>query len=302
MSAAAPEELSTVLDFLRYAVTRFEGAGLSYGHGTGSALDEAAFLVGEALELPSDRLEAFLPAALTRPERARLAALIETRVETRTPAPYLVGRAYVQGVRFRCDARALAPRSFIGELLAGPAFAGGEGALVEDPFAVTRVLDLCTGGGSIAILAAMRFENATVDAVDLSADALSLAAENVTDHGLGARVRLFEGDLFAPLADARYDLILTNPPYVDAAAMAALPAEYRAEPALALAGGEDGFDIVRRILAGAPAHLAGNGGLLCEIGTDAGVLDTEFPHLPFLWLDTEESEGEVFWIGARDLA
>ncbi|WP_029348835.1 50S ribosomal protein L3 N(5)-glutamine methyltransferase [Bosea sp. 117] len=297
----AADDLRTVRDFVRYAVSRFNAAEIVFGHGTTTALDEAAFIVLEGLHLPVDALDPWLDARLTRAERARLAELIEERCTSRKPAAYLLGRTYIRGVPFRSDERAIVPRSFIGELLAGGLF-GGEGfSLVPDPDAVERVLDLCTGGGSLAILAALTFPNAEVDAVDLSPAALSLARENVTEHGLADRIALFEGDLFAPLKGRRYDLIITNPPYVDAEAMAALPAEYRHEPSLAFAGGPDGLDIVRRILAEAPAHLARAGGLICEIGTGREILDEEYPHLPFLWLDTEDSEGEVFWLTARDL-
>lgn len=297
----AADDLRTVRDFVRLAVSRFSEAGIVFGHGTNTALDEAAFMVLESLHLPVDELEPWLDARLTREERGRLANLIEQRVTTRRPAAYLLGRTYIRGVPFRSDERAIVPRSYLGELLAGDLF-GGEGfTLVEDPERVERVLDLCTGSGCLAILAAMIFPNARVDAVDLSEDALALADENVADHDLVDRIELLQGDLFAPLKGRRYDLIVTNPPYVDAEAMEALPAEYRHEPTLAFAGGPDGLDIVRRILAAAPAHLNPGGGLICEIGTGREILDAEYPHLPFLWLDTEESEGEVFWLSARDL-
>jgi ribosomal protein L3 glutamine methyltransferase len=297
----AADDLRTVRDFVRLAVSRFSEAGIVFGHGTNTALDEAAFMVLESLHLPVDELDPWLDARLTREERGRLANLIEQRVTTRRPAAYLLGRTYIRGVPFRSDERAIVPRSFIGELLAGDLF-GSEGfTLIDDPERIGRVLDLCTGSGCLAILAAMIFPNAKVDAVELSEDALALADENVADHDLVDRIELLQGDLFAPLEGRRYDLIITNPPYVDAEAMAALPAEYRHEPPLAFAGGPDGLDIVRRILAEAPAHLTPAGGLVCEIGTGREILDAEYPHLPFLWLDTEESEGEVFWLSARDL-
>jgi ribosomal protein L3 glutamine methyltransferase len=297
----AADDLRTVRDFVRLAVSRFSEAGLVFGHGTNTALDEAAFMVLESLHLPVDELDPWLDARLTREERGRLANLIEQRVTTRRPAAYLLGRTYIRGVPFRSDERAIVPRSYLGELLAGDLF-GGEGfALVEQPESVEHVLDLCTGSGCLAILAAMVFPNAKVDAVDLSEDALALADENVADHDLVDRIELLQGDLFAPLGGRRYDLIVTNPPYVDAEAMAGLPAEYRHEPPLAFAGGPDGLDIVRRILAEAPAHLTPSGGMICEIGTGREILDDEYPHLPFLWLDTEESEGEVFWLSAKDL-
>lgn len=297
---SSPEELRTLRDFLRYAVSRFNQAGLVYGHGTATARDEAAFIVLEALHLPIDELDPYLDARLIAEERRRLAELIEARIATRKPAPYLLGRAYVGGVAFHVDERVIVPRSYIGELLRGELFGGETGALVGDPARIRRVLDLCTGSGCLAVLAALAFPNAAVDAVDLSAAALEVARVNVGEHGLAARIRLLEGDLFAPVARERYDLIVSNPPYVDAEAMADLPPEYRHEPALALAGGEDGLDVVRRILAEAPAHLEPGGGLLCEIGRGRERLEAAFPDLPFLWLGTEGSEGEVFWLSADD--
>ncbi|MSP75561.1 MAG: 50S ribosomal protein L3 N(5)-glutamine methyltransferase [Rhodospirillaceae bacterium] len=287
--------LATLGDFFRFAVRRFRAARLAYGHGTTNALDEAAFLVLEALRLPVHTLDPWLDLKPTAAERARLLTLIEARVALRLPAPYLVGAAYMHGVRFRADKRALIPRSFIGDLLIG-------GALpVGDPSRVRRVLDLCTGSGCLAILAALVFPRARIDAVDLSAGALALARRNVADHRLGDRITLHRGDLFAPLGTSRYDLILSNPPYVDGRGMAKLPPEYRHEPRMALAAGDDGLKLVRRILAEAPRHLAKDGNLLCEIGRGRRPLEAAYPRLPFLWLDTEQSEGEVFWIARADL-
>lgn len=294
------DDLFTVRDYVRYAVSRFSEAEIAFGHGTTSALDEAAFIVLEALHLPVDDLAPWLDARLTREERTRLAGLIDERCSSRKPAAYLLGRTYIRGVPFRSDERAIVPRSFIGELLAGDLFGESNFSLVPDPMAVNRVLDLCTGSGCLAILAAMIFPNAQVDAIDLSPEALSLAAENVADHDMDAHVRLLQGNLFAPVAGESYDLIITNPPYVDAQAMATLPPEYRHEPELAFAGGPDGLDIVRRILAEAPRHLTPQGGIICEIGTGKEILEEQFPHLPFLWLDTEDSEGEVFWLSSSD--
>ena len=291
-------DLQTVRDFFRYAVSRFNAAGLVYGHGATNAVDEAAFLVLEGLHLPIDQLDPFLDARLMPEECARLSGLIEARVRERKPAAYLLGRAYVRGVPFEIDERVIVPRSFIGELLDSDLFAGGPDSLVADPQARMRVLDLCTGSGCLAILAARAFPLAEIDAVELSPDALAIAHRNVAASGADHRIRLFQGDLFAPLSGEPYDLILTNPPYVDAEAMRDLPPEYRHEPTMALDGGEDGLDIVRRILADAGAHLTSAGGLLCEIGRGRERLEAEFPDLPFLWLDTEESAGEVFWLPA----
>lgn len=294
-------ELITVRDWLRHAVSRFRAADLVHAHGATTALDEAAFIVLEGLRLPVDQLDPWLDARLTLAERERLHGLIEQRIATRKPAPYLLGRTYIQGVPFRTDERAIIPRSYIGELLFGDLF-GGEGfTLIADTGAVGRVLDLCTGSGCLAILAAHVFPHALVDAVDLSAEALELARLNVEESAAGGRVTLHQGDLFAPLKGRRYDLIIANPPYVDAQTMAALPPEFLAEPAMALAGGEDGMDIVRRILKDAKRHLTPEGGLLCEIGTDREILDLEYPQIDFLWLDTAESSGEVFWVRADQL-
>ena len=291
---------ASLRDFFRYAVSRFNAAGLAYGHGATNAVDEAAFIVLEALRLPIDALDPFLDAALTLEERVRLLELIDARVATRQPAAYLLNRAYIQGVPFYVDERVIVPRSFIGELLFGGLI--GEGSPIEDPDSIESALDLCTGGGSLAILAAMKFPNARIDAVDLSADALDVARRNVAEHGLSERITLYQGDLFAPLGAKRYDLILANPPYVDAESLAAFPPEYAAEPRLAHEGGRDGLDVVRRILAEAPAHLTPQGALVCEVGRGRARLEAEHPHLPLLWLDTEESEGEVFFVRAADLA
>lgn len=296
-------ELVTLRDVLRYAVSAFRSADLHYGHGSATPVDEAVFLILESLNLPIDDFNAFAEARLTGREKAMLGERIALRIEKRLPVAYLTGRTYLAGLPFRSDARALVPRSYIADLLASPLFdgTGDPGALIEDPEGVKTVLDLCTGGGSLAILAAYAFPNAEIDAVDLSPDALTLAAENVEDHGLGDRIRLLRGDLFGPLVGRKYDLIVTNPPYVGRDVMEMLPGEFRHEPAIALDGGTDGFDIVRRILAEAGAHLKPGGGLLCEIGTDRGVLERSYPETTFLWLDTENSEGEVFWLSGEQL-
>ena len=300
MASSPARELITLRDWLRYAISRFNEADLVYGHGTTSALDEAAFLILEGLHLPIDQLEPFLDARLLDHERERLSELVHQRVTTRKPAPYLLKKAYVGGVPFFVDERVIVPRSFIGEIMRGPLFGGGEGALV-DPLQKKQILDLCTGSGCLAILAAMHFPFAQVDGVDLSPAALEVAKINVAQHGLEHRVSLHEGDLFKPLGKARYDLIITNPPYVGDEVMNELPPEFRAEPAMALDGGGDGLDIVRQIILTAPDHLTPDGGIICEIGEDREILESDFPDLPFLWLDTEESQGEVFWLSAANL-
>ena len=294
-------ELVTVRDYLRYAVSRFEAAGLAYGHGATDALDEAAFMVLEGLHLPIDRLDPFLDARLLPRERERLADLIEARVTTRKPAPYLLNKAYIKGVPFYVDERVIVPRSFIGELLFSDLFAGGEGGIVEDPASVESVLDLCTGSGALAILAANVFPYAQIDAVELSSDAAAVARRNIDESGFAERIELLQGDLFAPVQGRRYDVIITNPPYVDAEGMANLPPEYAHEPAMALAAGEDGLDIVKRILREAREHLTDGGVMICEIGRCRPALEQEFPDLPLLWLDTQESAGEVFLVRAQDI-
>lgn len=295
-------ELVSLLDYLRYAVSRFVEAKLAFAHGTTDPVSEAAFLVGEALHLNPDQFEGFAHARVTAAEGKTILDLIHQRVTTRKPAAYLVNKVYMRGLPFYVDERVIVPRSFIGELLDSH-FGGdeGAGALIDDPTAVERVLDLCTGSGCLAILAAHHFPYAAIDAVDISKGAIEVATRNVDEYGLAGRITLHRGDLFTPLGDTRYDLIITNPPYVDAEGMAALPPECRAEPKLAFDGGADGLDVVRSILADAPDHLTPDGGLICEIGRGRDLVDEAFPELPLLWLDTEESEGEVFWISAADL-
>lgn len=295
------DDLLTVRDLLRYAVSCYSAADVGIGHGTSEAIDDAVFLILETLNLPIDDINPWLDARLTRAERQAIVERIERRVTEKVPTPYLVGKAYIQGVPFVVDQRVIIPRSFIGELLFSEAFSGADDAsLIRDPADVLSVADICTGSGCLAILAAMVFPNAVVDAVDLSEEALDVAAVNVDRLG-DSRVSLYHGDLFAPLEGQRYDLIISNPPYVDDEAMAALPDEYRHEPEMALAGGLDGLDIVRRIIEAAPDHLNPGGGLICEIGSDREILEMTYPDLPFVWLDTAESEGEVFWLSAADL-
>jgi ribosomal protein L3 glutamine methyltransferase len=290
----------TLLDFVRYAVSRFVEAKLTFAHGTPDPVAEAAFMVCETLHLHPDQFETFAAARVTAREAKSILEVIARRVSSRKPAAYLVNKIYMRGLPFYVDERVIVPRSFIGELL--DSHFGGEGAaLIGDPASVESVLDLCTGSGCLAILASRNFPNARVDAVDLSGDALEVAARNVADFGLQDRVMLHRGDLFGPVSGKRYDLIISNPPYVDAEGMAALPRECRAEPKLAFDGGADGLDVIRRILREARRHLTPEGGLLCEIGRCRPALEAAFPQTDFLWLDTEDSEGEVFWIGAADL-
>lgn len=290
------ESLITVRDWLRFAVSRFNEAKLFFGHGSDNAFDEAAYLILHTLHLPLDRLEPFLDASLTHAESEQVRAVLERRVRERLPAAYLTREAWLAGHRFYVDERVIVPRSFIAELLQDQL-----APWVEDADAVEDVLDLCTGSGCLAVLAALAFPSAKVDAVDLSQDALAVAARNVADYGLDARIALIESDLFAGLGGRRYDLIISNPPYVDAAAVAALPPEYRAEPALALGSGDDGLDATRAILASASDHLKPGGLLVVEIGHNRDALEAAYPTLPFTWLDTEGGDQFVFMLGREDL-
>ena len=290
------ESLITVRDWLRFAVSRFNEARLCFGHGSDNAFDEAAYLILHTLHLPLDRLEPFLDASLTHGESEQVQAVIERRIKERIPAAYLTREAWLGEHRFYVDERVIVPRSFIAELLHEQL-----APWVEDPHAVGSALDLCTGSGCLAILAALAFPDSRVDAVDLSRDALAVAAKNVADYGLADRVELIESDLFAALNGRTYDVIISNPPYVNAESVAALPPEYRAEPALALGSGEDGLDATRRILAQAQSHLNPGGLLLVEIGHNRDALEAAYPTLPFTWLDTERGDQFVFMLRREDL-
>ena len=293
----ALDTLITIRDWTRVAMSRFQAAGLVYGHGTETALDEAAFLILHTLRLPIDQLEPFLDARLLRSERAAVLAIIEARIATRKPAPYLTNEAWIQGHSFYVDERVIVPRSYLGELLAEERIDG----LVPDADAVTRVLDLCTGSGCLAILAALAFPRAQVDAVDISPDAVAVARRNVADYGLDQRVALHAGDLFGPLGDRRYHLIVSNPPYVDRQGMADLPPEYAHEPTLALAAGEDGLDIVRKILPVVARHLTADGVLVLEIGRCRPAFESSFLELQPTWLETAASRDQVLLLTAEGL-
>jgi ribosomal protein L3 glutamine methyltransferase len=287
---------STVRDVLRYAVSRFTQAGLSFGHGSSNAYDEAAYLVLHTLHLPIDLLDPFLDARLTSDELDSVLKVIERRAKDRVPAAYITQEAWMHGYRFHVDERVIVPRSFIGELLQD-----GLQPYVEDPEQVGAVLELCTGSGCLAILAAHAFPNADVDAVDLSPAALEVATLNVHDYQLEERIALFEGDLYAPLPERRYDVIITNPPYVNADSMKTLPAEYRHEPEMALAGGGDGMDIVRRIIADARNWLTEDGVLVVEIGNERANVEAAFGGLDLVWMSTSAGDDNVFLIQAADL-
>ena len=287
---------TTVRDLLRFAVSRFTEADLSFGHGSSNAFDEAAYLVLHTLHLPIDTLDPFLDARLLDTEIDAIMKVIERRATDRVPAAYITHEAWMHGHRFYVDERVIVPRSFIGELLQD-----GLQPYVQDPDEVTRVLELCTGSGCLAILAAQAFQNADIDAVDISATALEVAHKNVDDYDLDSRVALYEGDLFAPLPVGRYEVIITNPPYVNALAMQTLPAEYRHEPELALAGGADGMDIVKRIVGEARKWLTEDGVLVVEIGNERANVEATLGGLDIVWLSTSAGDDNVFLIQAADL-
>jgi len=293
---AARSELTTIRDFIRYAVSRFNAAQLFFGHGSDNAWDEAVYLTLHTLNLPLDRLEPFLDAKLLAHERDALLDIYRRRCEERLPAAYLTNEAWLGEHRFYVDERTIVPRSFIAELLQEQLT-----PWIEDPWAIHTALDLCTGSGCLAILTALAFPEAAVDAVDLSKDALAVAERNVGDYDLRDQVSLIQSDAFAELAGKRYDLIISNPPYVNAESVDALPPEYLHEPELALGSGEDGLDFTRIILAEAKKHLTADGILVVEIGHNRAALEAAYPDLPFIWLDTEAGDEYVFLLRAEDL-
>jgi ribosomal protein L3 glutamine methyltransferase len=290
------QELETLRDWLRYAVSRFAATGLFFGHGTTNAYDEAAYLLLHTLHLPLDRLEPFLDAKLTHAEREEVLDIIARRVNERMPAAYLTREAWLGEHRFYVDERVLIPRSYIAELLGD-----GLSSWIPDPARIRTALDLCTGSGCLAILMAHQFPDADVDAADISSDALAVALRNVADHGVQGRVNLIRSDLLSNLTEKAYDLIVSNPPYVTALAMEELPPEYSHEPQLALAGGEDGLDAVRTILARAAEFLSPEGLLIVEVGANRDATEAAFPRLPFTWVVTPSSEDCVFVLRREEL-
>jgi ribosomal protein L3 glutamine methyltransferase len=287
-----------LLELIERCSARLEEAGVCFGHGTTNAFDEAVWLALWRLGLPLDDLDGVAAMELAPAQRCAIEALVEQRIATRKPAAYLTGEAWLQGLPFHVDERVIVPRSLIAEVLADGVL---DACLVEAP---QRVLDLCTGNGSLAVLAALAWPGAAVDASDLSADALAVARRNVERHQLADRVRLRQGDGLAA-AEGRYDLILCNPPYVNRESMATLPPEYRAEPALALdgnrAGGADGMDFVRSLLGGVAAHLQPQGLLVLEIGHERAHFEAAFPQLQPLWLSTSAGDDQVLLLGQEQL-
>jgi len=294
---AARRELRTIRDLLRFSVSQFAEQRLFFGHGSASAYDEAAYLILHTLHLPIDQLDPYLDAQLTSPERDAVLGVIEHRVRERVPAAYLTHEAWLGDYKFYVDKRVIVPRSFIAELLVEDL-----APWVENPKGIGRVLDLCTGSGCLAILAALAFPHATVDAVDASHDALEVAKRNVRDYGLDRRINVVASDMFESLGAKHYDIIICNPPYVPAESMSRLPDEYRREPEMALASGEDGLDHVRTLMANATKHLYPNGVLVVEVGFNREGVEQAFPTLPLTWAETSVGSEVVFVVDRETLA
>jgi ribosomal protein L3 glutamine methyltransferase len=291
-----PKNFTTIRDFLRYAITRFNNAKLFFGHGSSNAFDEAAYLILHTLKLPLDKLDPFLDAHLLPNEIDAVLNVIEQRVIDRLPAAYITNEAWLGGYRFYVDQRVIVPRSFIAELIPEQ-FA----PWVADPEAVTDILELCTGSGCLPIMLADAFPNAHVDTADISADALEVARRNVADYELNDRITLIESDLYANVPKKKYDMIITNPPYVNADSMTKLPEEYRREPQIALAGGADGMDLVRKIVEGAAKRLKPKGILMVEIGNERAYAEAAFSDLDLTWLSTSAGDDMVFLVTADQL-
>jgi ribosomal protein L3 glutamine methyltransferase len=297
MSIDAQANLRTLRDVLRYAVTRFNESHVFFGHGQADAFDEAVFLVMRSLNLPIERLDVFLDAYLTHAEINTLIQQVDLRVKKRIPVAYILKEAWLQDYRFYVDERAIIPRSFIAELLKDELQ-----PWVPDPTKVTDVLDLCTGSGCLAVMAADLFPRAKVDAVDISKDALQVAKKNVAEYRLEDRITLHEGDLFAPVASRRYDVVLCNPPYVTDASMARLPKEYTHEPKIALAGGGDGMNVIKRLLREARSHLKRGGLLFVEVGGERATVEKQFKDVPMTWLTTSAGDDMVFLTRQEELS
>ena len=297
MIKEARSTFQTIRDLLRYGVTRLTEAEAFFGHGSGNAYDEAAYLVLHTLKLPLDLLEPFLDARLTKSEINSVIEILDRRAKLKIPAAYLTQEAWLGEHKFYVDERVIVPRSFIAELIPGQL-----APWVAKPEKVRHILDMCTGSACLAILLALAFPEAQVDAVDISAGALQVAARNVADYGLTGRVTLIESDLFETVEQKRYDLIISNPPYVDQATMRKLPKEYRQEPELALAGGADGLDIVRKLLRQSRSQLARGGKLIVELGHNRAALEAAYPDTPFTWLTVSGGDDLVFLLNQDQLA
>ena len=289
-------ELLTIRDWLRYSVSQFEASDIFYGHGTDNSYDEAVWLIMSALHLPMDTLDNFLDARLLASEQMHLADLLEKRIKNHSPTAYLVKEAYLQGFKFYVDERVIVPRSFIAELLAN-----GLQPWVEYPELIESAADICTGSGCLGVLLANTFPDAAVDVVDISPDAIDVANINIANYGLQFQVTAIQSDMFTALKGKSYDLIISNPPYVDAPSMATLPAEYQNEPQLALGSGEDGLDHTHTLLREAAQYLNDGGLLIVEIGHNRDALIAAYPDLPFTWLDTSSGDQFVFLLTKEQL-
>jgi ribosomal protein L3 glutamine methyltransferase len=297
------QELLTIRDWLRYAVSRFENSDIFYGHGTDNAYDEAVWLIMSALHLPHDTLNNFLDAKLVSEERVKLATFIDERISKHTPTAYLLKEAWLQGYKFYVDERVLIPRSFIAELLVGD----GLQPWIEFPELVNTAADICTGSGCLGVLLADAYPDAEIDVIDISPDAIDVCNINITNYGMQDRITAIQSDMFSALQDAngkpkQYDLIISNPPYVDAPSMAELPAEYRNEPQLALGSGAAGLDHTHTILREAANYLTDNGVLVVEIGHNRDALLDAYPDLPFTWLEVSSGDEFVFLLTKQQLA
>jgi len=297
MNESAHQDLQTLRDLLRYTVSQFNAAGLAFGHGSDNAWDEAVYLLLHTLHLPLDTLDPFLDARVLPDERLQYLKLIRRRITERLPAAYLTGEAWLQGRRFAVDQRVIVPLSPIAELLTH-----NLAPWVADPADIELVLDLCTGSGCLAIFAALAFNNAQVDAVDASEHALEVANKNIRQYGLDGRITTHRSDMFDQLPNCEYNLIVCNPPYVNNHSMEALPPEYRHEPTMALAGGQDGMDLIRKLLRDAPDFLASDGMLVLEIGNEYEHFLAAFPRLDPVWLTTESTDNQILLLTREQLA
>ncbi|MFM2440274.1 MAG: hypothetical protein RLZZ349_1 [Pseudomonadota bacterium] len=289
-------ELQTIRDWLRYAVSQFEASDIFYGHGTDNAYDEAVWLIMSALHLPMDTLNNFLDARLTANERSKLASFIDQRITQHTPTAYLLKEAWLQGLKFYVDERVLIPRSFIAELLNTDL-----SPWVEFPEMIESAADICTGSGCLGVLLASVFPNAAVDVIDISQDAIDVANINIANYGLDAQVTAIKSDMFSALTGKKYDIIISNPPYVDAPSMAALPAEYQNEPQLALGSGIAGLDHTHTILREAANYLNDDGILIVEIGHNRDALEAAYPNIIFNWLEVSSGTEFVFLLTKSQL-
>jgi len=299
--AKIEEELNTVRDFLRWGVSRFNKEDLSYGYGIENAFEEACYLVIETLDLPIDKLEIFLDAKLSENEKEKIVDIIEKRIKTRKPAPYLTNKIYIDKRSFYIDERVNVPRLFLGELLMSDLIGGSEFNLIDNVGEVKSVLDLCCGSAFLSVIAADVFPEAKIDSVDISKDALDVARINIKKFKLENRINFYQGDLFDPIADNKYDLIISNPPYLNAEDLRHMPSEYLHEPKRAIDSGVDGVSVIKNIIEKASKHLNNKGMLLCEVGNARKAIEKEYPCTKFMWFDVENPKNHAFWLRYEDV-